>query len=132
MSSQFHWNDIQLTNWDIHFYFWENDSEDIASADLVRQNLKKTFPSIDVFELVCRPVGPHPIGMWEAHIPTPELFGLIVPWIAFNHGHHSVLIHPNTTREGMLADHTTRAIWVGPPLNLITKIFTRKNVIKTN
>lgn len=122
--SNFAWSDINLTHWDIHFYFWQDDAEDVASAERIRQDLIRTFPTLRVFDLVRRPVGPHPIGMWEAHIPSAELYGLVVPWVAFNHAHHSVLVHPNTTRDRMLADHTTNAIWIGPALTLSTKILT--------
>lgn len=45
------------------------------------------------------PIGPHPIGMWEAQCYTPDQFGMYLPWLCLNHSSHSILIHPNTGDE---------------------------------
>lgn len=64
------------------------------------------------------PIGPHPIGMFEAHVKTPNEFGAIVSWLVINRGPLSVLVHPNTTPEDVERDHFERATWIGKALPL--------------
>lgn len=67
--------------------------------------------------------------MFEVNLFTPAQFGAFVPWLAVWRGPLSALIHPNTTEQNMseaerdLANHTTRAIWMGERLPLDTSRF---------
>jgi len=85
-----------------------------------REALQAKFPWLKFHNPHDDPIGPHPIGMWEADFvhatDVPAQFGQVVSWLMLNHGTHPVLIHPNTGRE--LADHTTHAIWLGERLSL--------------
>lgn len=114
----------QLTHWDIHFYFNETSSTDIKSAAAIRKDFIKRFPSVRTFDLVERPVGPHPIGMWEAHLSTPSELGAAICWLSQHHSHHSVLIHPNSVRrfEKLVDNHGVEATWIGNPLSLNFKL----------
>eukprot|EP00178_Gracilaria_changii_P007986 TRINITY_DN24723_c0_g1_i1.p1 TRINITY_DN24723_c0_g1~~TRINITY_DN24723_c0_g1_i1.p1 ORF type:complete len:135 (+),score=7.25 TRINITY_DN24723_c0_g1_i1:311-715(+) len=105
---------------DVHFYFAETSDSDTESALRVRDAFRKAFPKLRVYEPVRRPVGPHPIGMWEAHIVREDLPD-VLPWLMVNHGHHSVLIHPHTGNH--LKDHTDHAVWLGTRQPLNTSIF---------
>jgi len=58
---------VDFTHWDVHFYFDEHNPEDVKSALEVWRASKKNFPRMPIFEPVPYPIGPHPIGMWEAH-----------------------------------------------------------------
>jgi aromatic ring-cleaving dioxygenase len=61
--------------------------------------------------------GPHPAA--EIHVSFGlEAFGEVVPWLMVNRGGLSVLVHPQT--GDALADHTTHALWLGPPLTIVT------------
>eukprot|EP00455_Lapot_gusevi_P034180 TRINITY_DN3760_c0_g1_i1.p1 TRINITY_DN3760_c0_g1~~TRINITY_DN3760_c0_g1_i1.p1 ORF type:complete len:116 (+),score=23.75 TRINITY_DN3760_c0_g1_i1:226-573(+) len=69
-----------------------------------------------LLDLVNRPIGPHPLPMFEGHIYTPEQFSRFVPWLCLNHQDFSILVHPNT--DDAVADHTGSAIWIGKQLDL--------------
>jgi len=63
-----------------------------------------------------RPIGPHPIGMFEVNLFTPTQFGAFIPWLVINRGPLSALIHPNTGDD--VKDHTLLATWMGQPFPL--------------
>ncbi|KAI9291680.1 dopa 4,5-dioxygenase, partial [Neoconidiobolus thromboides FSU 785] len=106
---------------DLHFYFKEWDSASVASITTLRQSFIQAFPHIKVFELVPRPVGPHPVGMFEAHVMSEEDLGKIIPWLLVNRNGHSVLVHPNT--DNALNDHSIHAVFVGEKQELKLSIF---------
>eukprot|EP01126_Amoeba_proteus_P003512 TRINITY_DN11173_c0_g1_i1.p1 TRINITY_DN11173_c0_g1~~TRINITY_DN11173_c0_g1_i1.p1 ORF type:complete len:132 (-),score=19.04 TRINITY_DN11173_c0_g1_i1:41-436(-) len=112
--------------YDIHVYFNERDEADIESVNTLRTDLQKKFPFLRIFSLVPYPVGPHPIGMFEAHLYNPVQFALVVPWLCLNHRHHSVLIHPNT--QISLRDHRDFPLWLGKQLDLDLSIFNKHSM----
>ena len=67
-----------------------------------------------------RPVGPHPLPMFEAWFASAHL-DTVVRWILANRHQFSVLIHPLSGDD--LADHRDHAIWIGKPLPLKLDIF---------
>lgn len=73
-------------------------------------------PELRIYSIFPRPVGPHPIGMFEVNIFTPSQFGAFIPWLVINRGPLSALIHPNTGDD--VRDHSQRATWMGQPLPL--------------
>ena len=75
------------------------------------------FPDAALFPPVHRPIGPHPMPMFEAHI-SPEKSGDVAQWIeTFGHG-LVALIHAHT--GDAYRDHTELAKWVRGPLALNT------------
>jgi DOPA 4,5-dioxygenase len=78
-------------------------------------------PELRIYKVFERPIGPHPMPMFEVNIFTPEQFGAFIPWLVINRGPLSALIHPNTDDEER--DHTQRATWMGQPLPLHLKMF---------
>lgn len=77
-----------------------------------------------------KPVGPHPIAMFEVNLFTPVQFGAFIPWLTAHRGPLSVLVHPNTEpgegetkTEAELRDHSERAIWMGERLPLNYDLF---------
>ena len=64
-----------------------------------------------------RPFGPHPD--WSCQLAfKPEVFGLLVPWLAMQRGGLVVFVHPLSNNE--LLDHRDHALWMGAirPLDL--------------
>ncbi|KAI4667308.1 uncharacterized protein J4E79_001993 [Alternaria viburni] len=94
---------------DVHIYFLQSDKEEYE------------VPELRIYRVWDRPIGPHPLAMFEVNIFTPEQFGAFIPWLVINRGPLSALIHPNTDDE--LRDHTQRATWMGQPLPVSTKMF---------
>ena len=116
--------------YDVHVYFQQNDGLSTRAALSLREDTIKLFPSIRVYDMVPRPIGPHPMGMFEAHLTNGVDFSNYVSWLCLNHNSYgaelSVLVHPNTTpstRENGILDHSTRAIWIGQPLSLDFTVF---------
>ena len=119
-----------ITHYDVHVYFQQNDERSTHAASSLREDTIKLFPSVRVYSMVPRPVGPHPIGMFEAHLTNAVDFANYVSWLCLNHNAYGadlpVLIHPNTTPstpENGILDHSTRAIWLGQPQILDLTIF---------
>ncbi|KAI5286246.1 hypothetical protein KEM54_006935, partial [Ascosphaera aggregata] len=77
----------------------------------VISNRDHTVPELMIYTFWEQPVGPHPIAMFEVCITTPRQFGAF--WLIMNRGPLSALIHPNTTKEEEVDDHTYRGTWLG-------------------
>lgn len=75
-----------------------------------------TVPELRVYKVWDKPIGPHPVAMFEVNLFTPQQFGSFIPWLAIHRGPLSALVHPNTHDE--YRDHTQRAIWMGQPFPL--------------
>lgn len=87
-------------------------------------------PELRIYRFWEKPVGPHPVAMFEVNLFTPAQFGAFIPWLAIYRGPLSVLVHPNTDEEGNhnaieLRNHTQRAIWMGERIPLDTTLFYR-------
>jgi len=59
------------------------------------------------------PVGPHAQAMYQVAF-APELFPVLVPFLALNRHGLTVLVHPETGRQR--ADHLLHALWLGAVL----------------
>ena len=91
-----------------------------------------TVPELRIYKLWDRPIGPHPIAMFEVNLFTPAQFGAFIPWLVINRGPLSALLHPNTvdpvTGKNVeeLRDHTQRATWLGEKVILDTSLLKNK------
>ena len=81
-------------------------------------------PELRIYRMVNKPIGPHPVAMFEVNLFTPTEFGAFVPWLVINRGPLSALVHPNTDDDPE-RDHTQRATWLGERLPLDLSIFAR-------
>lgn len=104
---------------DVHIYFLSADKEEVQFAKELWERVRREFPELRIFEIWDKPIGPHPLAMFEVNLFTPEQFGAFIPWLVINRGPLSALIHPNTDDE--MRDHTQRATWMGHPLPLSLK-----------
>lgn len=96
----------------IHVYF---DLEYKPYAVGVYEAMSYTFPNINMGKIYDQPIGPHTKPMFQVSI-TPEMFGVVVPWLMFNRNNLDVLVHPVSGDE--LNDHTKRVLWLGSPVDL--------------
>jgi aromatic ring-cleaving dioxygenase len=70
--SRYNFNEF-LTHYDAHVYFVKDTESEQRALDL-HQTVRTLFPQLPIFPPCRDPVGPHPVGMWECHIPSPEEF----------------------------------------------------------
>lgn len=81
-------------------------------------------PELRIYRFWDRPIGPHPVAMFEVNLFTPAQFGAFIPWLVINRGPLSALVHPNTDKEGEdKRNHTQRATWLGERLPLDLSLF---------
>ncbi|XP_014555831.1 hypothetical protein COCVIDRAFT_16619 [Bipolaris victoriae FI3] len=106
---------------DVHIYYLQSDEEETKFANELWERIRREFPELRIYRVWDRPIGPHPLAMFEVNIFTPQQFGAFIPWLVINRGPLSALIHPNTDEEER--DHTQRATWMGQPLPLNLKMF---------
>ena len=96
-----------------HIYFTK---QSIHLAAKVRQNIAHAIPQLSyVGELIPMPIGPHPMPMFEIHLPTNARDSAIVTIDSLREG-LSVLIHP--VQHDEVAAHTVNAEWLGEALTL--------------
>ncbi|EAS35018.3 DOPA 4,5-dioxygenase [Coccidioides immitis RS] len=108
---------------DVHIYHYQNNPEQAEFARALWERIRREFPELRIYEFFDRPVGPHPIAMFEVNLFTPQQFGAFIPWLVINRGPLSVLIHPNTTDEEEERNHTQRATWMGERIPLDLRVF---------
>lgn len=90
-------------------------------ATQVRHNILQAIPELSYTgQLIPMPIGPHPLPMFELHIPTAIKAQAIASIDALRTG-LSVLIHP--LQQDELAAHSTDAIWLGRELTLNLAMF---------
>ncbi|GAA5919324.1 hypothetical protein JCM6882_002776 [Rhodosporidiobolus microsporus] len=99
---------------DFHIYY--SSPRQTEHARKLHERIRREFPELRVYRLWEQPVGPHPVPMFEVNTFTPAQFGAFFGFLVAYRGDLSILIHPNTDNE--LADHTTKATWMGPPYPL--------------
>ncbi|KAK4556054.1 hypothetical protein LTR86_006750 [Recurvomyces mirabilis] len=101
---------------DVHIYFMQSVPSEVTFATELWERIRREFPELRIYRVWDRPLGPHPIAMFEVNLHTPEQFGAFVPWLVINRGPLSALVHPNTGDD--VRDHTQRATWMGQPIPL--------------
>jgi DOPA 4,5-dioxygenase len=103
---------------DVHVYFTPRQLQEMSQA---YTGLREKFGrSIKMYQPVHRPIGPHPLPMFEAHV-HPKLASQVMQWLHQNTT-LSALVHPHT-KEGGMTDHTKNARFVRGPLKLNLGIF---------
>ncbi|KAJ5288701.1 hypothetical protein N7478_001731 [Penicillium angulare] len=110
---------------DIHIYHFQNNPDQVTFAKALHERIRREFPELRIYRFFDKPVGPHPVAMFEVNLFTPAQFGAFIPWLVINRGPLSALVHPNTTEgaDDEERDHTQRATWLGERIPLDLRIF---------
>mmetsp|Transcript_15 Transcript_15/g.31 ORF Transcript_15/g.31 Transcript_15/m.31 type:complete len:158 (+) Transcript_15:209-682(+) len=98
---------------DIHVYF--SGKAEAAAAARLRRSLLTSFDWLCARGWWDTPIGPHPLPMFEVDFGEPARandVNTVAEWLRAHADGLIVLLHPNTT-DGMVADHTTHAMWIG-------------------
>ncbi|USW56063.1 Putative Dopa 4,5-dioxygenase, DOPA-like superfamily [Septoria linicola] len=108
----------QRAAFDVHIYYLQTSPSESKFAQHLHERIRREFPELRVYTLWDKPIGPHPVAMFEINLFTPAQFGAFIPWLVINRGPLSALVHPNTGDDER--DHTQRATWMGQPYPLQT------------
>lgn len=98
-------------DYDIHVYWADADQRKEAAA--IKNML--TGLNIHTFEMIDKPIGPHPLPMFEAHVNDNDLV-TVEQEIEKIRKLCSVLIHEKTGNP--MYDHTYGVRWLGKTLTL--------------
>ncbi|KAM0545758.1 hypothetical protein ACHAPJ_011182 [Fusarium lateritium] len=119
---------------DIHIYYLQTNEKQAKYAYELWQRIRREFPELRIYKFWDRPIGPHPVAMFEVNLFTPAQFGAFVSWLAIWRGPLSALIHPNVVpeegvdhRASEKRDHLERAIWMGERLPLDLSLFNKQS-----
>ena len=115
-----------IKQFNIHVYFDSRDEASLQSAKDLHAQIALQFSQIKIFPLHMKPVGPHPLPMFELHLLNILDFGALLPWLCLRRGEHSVLVRPQS--GDLTRDYTTHAIWLGQPLSLIVEKLERSKM----
>ena len=121
---------------DIHIYYFQENKDQREYAAALWERIRREFPELRIYRLWDKPIGPHPVAMFEVNVFTPHQFGAFVAWLAIWRGPLSALVHPNTTEADVdsvdraLRNHTEQAIWMGERIPLDLSLFSRLRKIR--
>ncbi|KAK2757320.1 hypothetical protein FQN54_004834 [Arachnomyces sp. PD_36] len=111
---------------DVHIYHFQNNPDQAKFAKELWERIRREFPELRIYTFFDRPLGPHPVAMFEVNLFTPAQFGAFIPWLVINRGPLSALVHPNTEDDGEEErNHTQRATWLGDRIPLDVRVFNR-------
>jgi aromatic ring-cleaving dioxygenase len=97
-----------------HVYY---SADQRSSAAALREAFAGAPEILFAGSLTDRPVGPHPVAQFEVHFHERWLAAVVARIEASG---LRALVHPLTDDD--LADHTSRARWIGEPLALDTSV----------
>ncbi|KAI5121889.1 hypothetical protein M0805_001094 [Coniferiporia weirii] len=105
--------DSSNNGFDFHIYYMQAVDTQKTFARMLHERIRREFPELRIYKFWEKPVGPHPVAMFEVNTFTPHQTGALFSWLAVHRGPCSVLIHPNT--NDAYNDHTELATWMGKP-----------------
>ncbi|KDQ61441.1 hypothetical protein JAAARDRAFT_203955 [Jaapia argillacea MUCL 33604] len=105
---------------DFHIYYMQNSASEAKYAKELHERVRREFPELRIYKFWDKPVGPHPVAMFEVNTFNPHQTGAFFSWLTVNRGPCSVLIHPNT--DNPYKDHTELMTWMGRPWPLDTEM----------
>jgi aromatic ring-cleaving dioxygenase len=92
-------NTNTLLHSDIHIYYLQSNPSQTLFASQLHARIRHEFPELRIYKFWDKPVGPHPLAMFEVNVFTPAEFGAFVSWLVVNRGPLSALVHPNTVGD---------------------------------
>jgi len=110
--------DSSNNGFDFHIYYMQNVPEEMKYARELHERVRREFPELRIYRFWEKPVGPHPVAMFEVNTFNPHQTGAFFSWLTVWRGPCSVLIHPNT--DNPYKDHTELMSWMGRPWPLYT------------
>jgi DOPA 4,5-dioxygenase len=100
---------------DYHIHVYFRNADERARALALRTALEERFADFLFGRVWDRPVGPHPVPMYQVSF-LPDRFGTLIPWLMLARNGLAILVHPQTGDD--VADHSLYALWLGEILPL--------------
>ncbi|KAL5379939.1 hypothetical protein PMIN04_006349 [Paraphaeosphaeria minitans] len=63
-------NDIR-GGFDIHIYFLQTNAAESKFANELWERIRREFPELRIYRVWDKPIGPHPLAMFEVNLFTP-------------------------------------------------------------
>jgi len=101
----------RIEGYHAHVYY---TSATRAVAERLRERIGTGF-EVKLGRWHDRPVGPHPVSMYQVAFPVAE-FPRLLPWLMLNREGLDILVHPLTGDD--YEDHARFAVWLGEKLAL--------------
>ncbi|KAJ3479539.1 hypothetical protein NLI96_g8986 [Meripilus lineatus] len=117
--------DSSNNGFDFHIYHMQSVPSEAQYAKELHERVRREFPELRIYRFWDKPVGPHPVAMFEVNTFNPHQTGAFFSWLVVNRGPCSVLIHPNT--DDAHRDHTELVTWMGKPWPLYTDMLLQKH-----
>ncbi|CAG7851577.1 SubName: Full=Uncharacterized protein {ECO:0000313/EMBL:CCA72680.1} [Serendipita indica DSM 11827] len=71
-------------SFDFHIYYHPGNADETKYAKELHERIRREFPEMRIYKFWDRPVGPHPVPMFEVNTFTPietgALFGFLTVW----------------------------------------------------
>ncbi|KAI0792151.1 DOPA-like domain-containing protein [Abortiporus biennis] len=120
--------DSSNNGFDFHIYHIQTSPSEAKYAQELHERIRREFPELRIYRFWDKPVGPHPVAMFEVNTFTPHQTGTFFSWLVVNRGPLSVLVHPNT--NDAYRDHTELVTWMGRPWPLNTELLNQASNLK--
>ncbi|KII87386.1 hypothetical protein PLICRDRAFT_43019 [Plicaturopsis crispa FD-325 SS-3] len=117
--------DSSNNGFDFHIYYMQSIEEECTFAKALHERVRREFPELRIYKFWDKPVGPHPVAMFEVNTFNPHQTGAFFSWLTVHRGPCSVLIHPNT--NDAYRDHTELMSWMGRPWPLNAEMLRHVN-----
>jgi hypothetical protein len=66
---------------DVHIYYFQANAEQVTFANALWERIRREFPELRIYKVWDKPIGPHPMAMFEVNLFTPAQFGAFIPWL---------------------------------------------------
>lgn len=109
---------IQAPSYHAHVYFRPGEEPLIEALHARAEG--ELAGMATVWPIRYRPVGPHPLPMFEIEFADAHREPVLA-WVTAHHGDRSVLLHPETGNDRV--DHSEHARWLGERLELNLGMF---------
>ncbi|THH28005.1 hypothetical protein EUX98_g6180 [Antrodiella citrinella] len=99
--------DKKNNGFDFHIYYMQSVPAQLKHAKELHERIRREFPEMRIYKFWEKPVGPHPVAMFEVNTFSPHQTGTLFSFLAVNRGPCSLLAEAKRTLEDMKTNYAT-------------------------